>query len=166
MLSENKNQGIFDSLNPFHDSDADDGFNFGKYFELTYTQRLYGFAIFFVIGTILSLIGAFLLFTANIVGFAITYSLGSVSAVLATLFLFGPLKQIKGMFSSMHRGASVIVYFSLLILTLVIAFTLKNAPLCIILVIFQACAYVWYTITSFPGGQTACASICGSVVRV
>lgn len=156
--------GLLDNLNPFHSNDAEDGFNFGKYFSLSYEQRLYGFGIFCALGIILSLTGTIMIFTMNITGFAVTYTLGSVSMILATLFLFGPVKQIKEMFSSLHKGISVLVYFLLIILTLVAALAWNNGPLCIVFLILQFVAYLWYTITSIPGGQTMCKYCCKSVL--
>lgn len=165
MFGGNTNQGS-SLLNVFSDSDSSDGCNFGHYFKLSYKTRLYLFVGFAVIGLILSVIGTMLLFTLKIVPFAILYTFGNISMILATLFLFGPVKQIKDMCSSGHRIAAVVVYFGVLILTLVVAFTTKNAGLCLLLVGVQTVAYVWYTITSIPGGQTVCAACCRSAVSV
>jgi hypothetical protein len=165
MLSDTKSS-ILDGINPFADNDTGDEFNFGKYFKLSYEQRLYGFGIFAIIGILLSFIGTLTLFSMQLVTFAILYTLGKISMVLATLFLFGPMNQLKSMCSSVHRGISVAVYFTMLILVLVVAFTLKNPVLCIVLVIFETIAYLWYTITSIPGGQFCCKSCFTSVVNI
>lgn len=158
--------GLLDNLNPFHSNDAEDGFNIGKYFSLSYEQRLYGFGIFCAIGLLLSLIGTILIFTMNITGFAVTYTFGSISMIFATLFLFGPVKQIKDMFSNLHKGIAVLVYLVLMVLTLVAALAWHNGPLCIVFLILQFIAYLWYTITSIPGGQTMCKFCCKGIFDV
>ena len=168
MLASESNEetSILDSLNPFSQQDDDDGFNLGKYFKLSYETRIYGFIGCACIGILLSFIGTMMLFSVNITGFAIFYSFGNIAMIFATLFLFGPVKQVKGMFSSLHRAAAVITYFVAIILTLVVALAWENVGLCIVLLIIQVCAYLWYTITSIPGGQTFCKSCCQSVVSV
>lgn len=166
MLGGNNNNGLLDSINPFGSSDTEDGLNFGKYFELTYKQRILGFGILAITGILFSMIGTFLLFSLNLVGFAIMYTFGNISMVFATLFLFGPIKQIKSMFSSTHRAIAVITYFLLIIVTLVVAFTIKSAGICIFLVVLESVAYIWYTITSIPGGQTICESCCKNIVSI
>lgn len=157
---------MLDFTDPFSESDSDDRCNIGKYFELSYKSRLYGFCAFAAIGTLLSFIGAIKLFSGNVTVFAIMYSFGSISTIFATLFLFGPMNQIKKMYSSLHRAIAVIVYFSMLVVTLIIAFTLAIPALCIFLVILQYVAYIWYTIVSIPGGQYLCELYCGSIIRV
>lgn len=159
MFTDKKASGdnnLLDLINPFQKSDEEDGLNFGKMFSLTYKQRIYLFGAFTLIGLLFSLFGTIMVFTANIKRFAIAYTFGSICMILATLFLFGPMKQIKGMFSSTHRALAVGVYFSMIIITLVVAFKLENGGLCILCLILQVITYLWYTITSIPGGQTIC----------
>lgn len=166
MLSDTKTPSVLDAINPFSASDTEDNCNFGKYFKLSLEHRIYAFVIFGVIGVLLSLIGTLTLFAMNYVMFAILYTFGSISMVLATLFLFGPMNQIKGMFSSLHRALAVATYFTMLILVLIVAFTVKKPGLCLVLVALEAVAYVWYAITSIPGGQFCCKTCVGSVITI
>lgn len=159
--NDNNNAGLMGSFNLFRINDSDDEFNFGKYFSLSLEERMYAFGIFFTLGAILSIIGIILIFFLNLIGFAITYTFGNICMIIATLFLFGPMKQIRGMFDSLHRGLSVAVYGLMILLTLLAAFLWKSGSLCILFVILQFIAYIWYTITSIPGGQTMCQASCG-----
>ena len=56
---------------------------------LTYQQRLYGFAICFVVGWFLSFLSVIALAQNDITTFAIIYTFGSVTALCATGFLWG-----------------------------------------------------------------------------
>ncbi|VBB17570.1 Vesicle transport protein SFT2B [Yasminevirus sp. GU-2018] len=163
--NSNDNVNLLDSLNPFRSTD-DESWNIGKQFSLSYTQRMYGFGGFFALGVLFSLIGTLMIFSMQLTAFAIFYTLGGISSIIASLFLFGPMSQLRGMVSSVQRGLSVFVYVLMIVLTLVVAFTLHNGLLCILFVVLQFVAYVWYMITSIPGGQTACKSCFNSVTTV
>jgi len=154
------------SLNPFSSSDENDRFNFGNYCQLSYKHRIYGFGICFGVGLLFSFLGIVCLFFMNFVGFGITYSLGNICMIVSTLFLFGPINQIKSMFSSIHRGVATGIFLLAIIMTLVAAFAWHSAGLCILFLIIQVAAFVWYMITSFPGGQTICCSCVKSVANV
>lgn len=155
------------TLDLFHSmTDQDDGFNFGKYFELSYKHRMYGFIICSAIGLVLSFLGILCMFFMSLIGFGITYSLGNIFMILSTLFLFGPMKQIKSLFSSIHRAASTIIFVFAILMTLVAAFAWHSVGLCILFLIIQAAAFIWYIITSIPGGQTMCCSCVKSVTNV
>ncbi len=69
--------------------------------DMTYTQRVTGFAICAVCGYGLSLIGSLTLlggFTdKNIQTFAVLYALGNVVALMSTGFLMGPKRQCRVM---------------------------------------------------------------------
>jgi hypothetical protein len=133
---------------------------------LTYTQRVYGFVICCGLGLILASIAMVMLFATQIISFSILYTFGNVFMLAATFFLFGPMKQLQKMFESYHQAIAVACYILLMILTLVVAFTIANGLLCLLLVVFQILAYFWYTISSIPGGQTCCTSCCKSIVEV
>ena len=156
-------ESILDSLNPFYSSDEQDPYNLGSYFKLSYETRLYSFIGFSIVGVLFSLIGSLMIFSANLTGFAIAYSFGAICMMLATLFLFGPMKQIKNMFSTVHRTIAVITYLTAIVMTLISALLWQNGFLCLIFLVIQLIAYFWYMITSIPGGQTLCESCCQSV---
>src|SRR5947207_2614866 len=130
-------------FDPFSITDAEDRCNFGGYFSLSYKQRLYWFAAFFVIGLFLSMIGSIEIFTGNLVAFAITYSFGNISMILATLFLFGPMRQLRAMCSSCHRALSVTIFLLMIVMTLYAAVKLHNGMACILFLILQSIAYLW-----------------------
>ncbi len=137
-------------------SDSDDGCNIGKFFDLTYEQRFMGFAISSALGLICSFIGTMLMFSLNFAGFAVMYSFGNVCMIIATLFLFGPVKQFKSMFESWHMGIATGVFVLMIIMTLVAAFHWESVILCILFIVLQFIAYVWYVVNSIPGGRKMC----------
>jgi len=144
----------------------DDNCNIGKCFKLSYEQRFYGFIMFSGIGMFLSFIGTLLLFSMKLVEFAITYSFGSICMIMATFFLFGPVKQYKKIIKSTHRILAVSTYFITIILTLLAGLKWENVGLGIIFLLLQLVAYLWYTITSIPGGQTLCVNGCKSIIPI
>lgn len=144
--------------------DSDDSFNFGKSFELSFKQRLYGFIICCVIGFIFSLIGVLMLFGMNFSGFGICYSLGNIITIISTFFIFGLIKQIKSMFKSLHKACASIIFILSIIMTIISAVVLNNVGLCIIFLIIQIGAFIWYSILSIPGGQTLCCACVNSFV--
>jgi hypothetical protein len=77
--------------------------------------------------------------------------------------LFGPITQIKSMFKSVHKAVVTIIYILAIIMTLVAALKLHNVGLCIVCIVIQFVALIWYTIISLPGGQRICCSLTQSI---
>ncbi|PNH10950.1 Vesicle transport protein SFT2B [Tetrabaena socialis] len=125
---------------------------------LTWKQRLIGFGCCFGFGVLLTLISIPMLWTVQITKFAILYSVGSVISVLSTLFLMGPVKQFQRMFEE-KRFLATIAYFAAIGATLAVAFTTGNAGLCLVMLVLQILALVWYCLTWVPGGQAALKSM-------
>jgi len=146
-------QGTMDETSPFD-----------NFFKLTRTQRLYGFGICFVLGFVISLLSTLLLFTSELTGFAILYSIGNIVSLLSTGFLVGFKKQIKTMFAPVRWLASAI-YLGTLVLTLVVAFTLKIPVLCLILCIIQWLALFWYCASYVPYGRTIIKKVFGNCIQ-
>ncbi|KAG1671563.1 hypothetical protein FOA52_011286 [Chlamydomonas sp. UWO 241] len=121
---------------------------------LSMKQRLIGFGACVGLGVVLSLVAIPLLFLGNIPLFAVFYSLGSLLSIGSTMFLMGPLAQIKRMFED-HRMLATIVFLSAIVGTLLVAFLMENAALCLVLLFVQMCALSWYCITWIPGAQIA-----------
>eukprot|EP01023_Acetabularia_acetabulum_P009189 TRINITY_DN14065_c0_g1_i4.p2 TRINITY_DN14065_c0_g1~~TRINITY_DN14065_c0_g1_i4.p2 ORF type:complete len:165 (-),score=14.45 TRINITY_DN14065_c0_g1_i4:1526-2020(-) len=120
---------------------------------LTWTQRLWGFGICFAVGMLFTIISIWFVFVLNFKGFGVFYTLGSIATIASTFFLMGPLKQFKRMFKY-NRWIASLVYVGSIILTLVVAFAMKNSGfLVLILVVIQFCAMIWYILTYVPGGQ-------------
>lgn len=88
---------------------------------LSWSTRIKGFAVCFVVGILLTLLGSFaLFFHAGLRTFAVFYTLGNILSMASTCFLMGPLKQMRTMFASTRVIATCLVVFSL-IMTLVAA---------------------------------------------
>uniref|UniRef100_A0A7R9YT22 Vesicle transport protein n=1 Tax=Chlamydomonas euryale TaxID=1486919 RepID=A0A7R9YT22_9CHLO len=131
--------------------DAEDGCN------LSWKERFIGFGVCVASGIALSIISIPFLWIGNIALFAILYSVGSVTSIASTMFLMGPLRQIQRMFEN-HRIYATVTFLAAIVATLLVAFLLENAALCIVLLVIQMCALAWYCITWIPGAQTAVAS--------
>lgn len=85
---------------------------------LDWSTRIKGFAICFVLGIVLTILGG--VFFLNIRLFATFYTLGSVLTMISTCFLMGPVKQLKRMFDP-TRIMATIIYIVSLVLTIVAA---------------------------------------------
>ncbi|KAF5289726.1 hypothetical protein FQA39_LY03643 [Lamprigera yunnana] len=122
---------------------------------LSWSTRIKGFLICFIIGILLSLLGSFALFlSGGLTMFAVFYTLGNILSILSTCFLMGPINQIKKMFASTRVIATVIVVISF-ILTLVSAIYLKKAALALIFIIIQSLAMTWYSLSYIPYARDA-----------
>ncbi|CAG8780560.1 9154_t:CDS:2, partial [Gigaspora rosea] len=138
-------QGTMDESSPFDDL-----------FKLSRTQRLYGFGICFGLGFIISILSTLMLITGNIPGFAVLYTSKELSKRIqfSTGFLVGFAKQIKTMFAPVRWLAST-VFIASMVLTLVVAFLLKDAGfvLCIVMCVVQFLALFWYCASYIPYGR-------------
>ncbi|KAL6759718.1 Got1/Sft2-like family-domain-containing protein [Haematococcus lacustris] len=119
---------------------------------LSWKQRFIGFGTCLGIGILLTLVSIPMLWTLNIAGFAIFYSLGSLVSICSTVFLMGPVKQCQRMFEQ-HRVLATSVFLIAIVLTLFLAFKFGNAGLCLIMILIQLAALLWYCVTWIPGGQ-------------
>jgi hypothetical protein len=94
-----------------------------------------------------------MLFFFNYRAFAVFYTLGSLASLGSTMFLMGPLKQIKAMFSSTRIIATVIVLLSIV---LTIFFAVKGkAGLALLFCMIQFLAMIWYSISYIPFARDA-----------
>ena len=134
---------------------------------LSRTQRMYGFGICFTIGCIISLGSTFRVF--NPTQFALMYSLGNLVSFAATGFLVGPIAQCK-MACDKSRALATTIFLTSMIATLLTALLYKGgglAALCILLIIIQFSALVWYTASYIPMGQAMiCSCVKGVMGRV
>ena len=92
--------------------------------------------------------------TFNLYTFGILYSLGNVVAVASTMFLMGPFKQLKLMFSEKRWMASVAMILCL-VATLLSAFVLGKKGLTILFCILQFLAMTWYSLSYIPFARDA-----------
>ncbi|KAF9165080.1 hypothetical protein DFQ26_000628 [Actinomortierella ambigua] len=134
-------------------------------FSLSRTERLYGFAICFIVGFLMSILSTISLATGMIGIFATFFTLGNVISLLSTAFLIGPMRQVKTMFAPVRMIASI-VYIVVMILTLIVAFTLESFILCLILCIVQFLALFWYSASYIPYGRAAIKKIVGGCIEV
>ena len=123
---------------------------------LSWTQRIYGCIICAALGFLISM-GSFSKFAqligGNAIPFVAQYTFGSILSISSTCFLYGPISQAKTMMAS-TRIASTIVYFSLMIITILSAFVLKPPIIVmLLLIIAQYLAFTWYTLSLFPWGR-------------
>lgn len=121
----------------------------------SWTTRLKGFVICFVIGILLSLLGSFALFLhGGLKVFAVFYTLGNVVSMISTCFLMGPFKQIKKMFAPTRAIATILVIVSFT-LTIIAAVVLEKALLALLFIIIQSLAMTWYSISYIPYARDA-----------
>ena len=109
---------------------------------LTFKQRVYGFAICFCIGCVISLssmLSFHQLLHGNPVPFAIKYSLGNTIALLSTGFLMGPKTQLKRM-SHPTRWIAALIYVLAIVGTITFCFTPPHSALLVVIcIIIQVC---------------------------
>jgi len=129
----------------------------------SWSTRIKGFIICFVLGIVLSMLGTFFLFLPNgLTLFAIFYTFGNLIALASTCFLMGPFNQIKKMFAE-TRIIATIVMFVCMALTLMAALWWKIPGLAILFCIMQFCAMTWYSISYIPFARDAvkkCGATC------
>ena len=92
--------------------------------------------------------------TYNLYTFGILYSLGNVVAIASTMFLMGPVKQVKLMFSEKRWMASTAMILCLA-MTLVSAFILGKKGLTVLFCILQFLAMTWYCLSYIPFARDA-----------
>lgn len=122
---------------------------------LSWSTRIKGFLICFILGFVFSIMGSFFLFLKNgLTLFGIFYTLGNITALSSTCFLMGPLNQLKKMFASTRIIATALVLI-LILLTLFSAFWWKKTGLVILFCILQFIAMTWYSISYIPYARDA-----------
>ncbi|XP_061176875.1 vesicle transport protein SFT2B-like [Saccostrea echinata] len=122
---------------------------------LSWSTRLKAFAVCFVLGITLSILGSVLLWFKNgLVLFAVFYTFGNILSLASTCFLMGPFKQLKKMFAKTRVIATILVLV-MFVLTLVCAFALKNPALTLVCCILQFLALTWYSLSYIPFARDA-----------
>ncbi|KZV60941.1 SFT2-domain-containing protein [Peniophora sp. CONT] len=125
-----------------------------KFLGLSRKQRLYGFVGCYGIGFVLSLLGTILLLLGGLTSFAILYALGTIVSLIGTGFLIGFGKQVKLMFKPVRVVATIIFLISIGLI-FVGAFAIGNGVICIIFVIIEYVAFLWYTLSYIPYARQA-----------
>jgi len=127
---------------------------------LTRTQRLYGFAGCYALGLVLSVLGTVMFFVGGLASFAVLYALGTIVSLIGTGFLIGFSKQLKLMFKPV-RVVAAIVFLAMIVMIFISAFLLSNGTLCIIFVVLEYLAFLWYTLSYIPYARTAVLKVFG-----
>ncbi|CAB3361373.1 Hypothetical predicted protein [Cloeon dipterum] len=122
---------------------------------LSWSTRIKGFVICFVLGCLLSIFGTItLFFKRGFVVFAVLYTIGNVISLASTCFLMGPFNQIKKMFAPTRIIATILMVVCL-VMTLVAAIWLHKAGLSLLFVILQFLAMTWYSLSYIPYARDA-----------
>ncbi|CAH1959300.1 unnamed protein product [Acanthoscelides obtectus] len=122
---------------------------------LSWSTRIRGFLICFIIGILLSFLGSFALFLHKGLGiFAVFYTLGNIVSMLSTCFLMGPFNQVKKMFASTRYIATILV-FIMFVLTIIAATVWHKPLLALLFIIFQSIAMTWYSLSYIPYARDA-----------
>ncbi|XP_047497426.1 vesicle transport protein SFT2A-like isoform X1 [Penaeus chinensis] len=133
---------------------------------LSWSTRVKGFAICFILGFLFSLLGSALFFLPKgTVLFAIFYTLGNVMALSSTCFLMGPVNQCKKMFAKTRIIATIIMFVAL-IMTLIAAFVVHKKGLALLMVLIQFLAMTWYSLSYIPYARDAAKKCFASCVDV
>lgn len=118
---------------------------------LNRTQRMLGFGVCFGMGMLLSMMSPY--FILRPVKLATSLTLGNVLSIGSMMFLMGPTKQCQSMMDSKRRAATL-VYMGSLVLTLLAAFLVKSRLLCLLCIVVQYAALLWYSLSYIPYGQS------------
>ncbi|VEN62833.1 unnamed protein product [Callosobruchus maculatus] len=122
---------------------------------LSWSTRIRGFLICFIIGILLSFLGSFALFLhRGLRVFAVFYTLGNIVSMLSTCFLMGPCNQVKKMFASTRYIATILV-FVMFILTIIAATVWHKPLLALLFIIMQSLAMTWYSLSYIPYARDA-----------
>jgi len=116
-------------------------------FELTFQERLIGFAITYAFGMLCSVLSWFRF--GDLRAFGILMTTGNLCSIGGTLFLMGPMRQFQRMFDPTRAGATVLLFVSMAG-TFAAAFILKSAFLTLLCCVAQYLALIWYTLSYIP----------------
>ncbi|XP_013406460.1 vesicle transport protein SFT2B [Lingula anatina] len=125
---------------------------------LSWSTRIKGFLVCFILGILLSVMGSCFLWMGytgtGLLLFGLFYTLGNIVSILSTMFLMGPCNQLKKMFAETRIIATivVIVFFAL---TLMAALWWQIAGLALLFCILQFLALTWYSISYIPFARDA-----------
>jgi hypothetical protein len=85
---------------------------------------------------------------------AATLTLGNALSLGSTLLLVGPSRQCAAMLERQRLGATAL-YLASILATLVAAFYVKSRALCLLCILAQYCALIWYSLSFIPWAQAA-----------
>ncbi|KAL7677403.1 hypothetical protein ACOME3_003640 [Neoechinorhynchus agilis] len=141
--------GIFDRMATKFLPAKDESASPPSRFKMSARNRMLGFTIAVGVGVLFLVIAIGLIFGSHFKGFGTFYTFATVSFLIATCFLSGPITQFKQMLSP-ERVVASLTMVVFIVLTLVMAFAVKNAILVLIFAILQILATIYYILTLFP----------------
>jgi len=103
---------------------------------------------------VLSVLGTVMLIIGGLGSFSVLYGLGTVVSLIGTGFLIGFRKQLKLMFKPV-RIVATIVFLVMIIMIFISAFVIDSSTLCIVFVVLEYLAFLWYTLSYIPYARTA-----------
>mmetsp|Transcript_13471 Transcript_13471/g.20133 ORF Transcript_13471/g.20133 Transcript_13471/m.20133 type:complete len:248 (+) Transcript_13471:64-807(+) len=138
--------------------------------QMTYQQRVMGFAVCFTAGYLMSFVSLKLIFKlveGNPAPFVFMYTSGNLLSLLSSTFLSGPSRQFKNMFDDKRKTTSII-YLSTLGTSIVVCFiplpALPKMGVLVLLLLVQMCASLWYTLSYVPYGRATARRMLRSVM--
>jgi len=138
--------------------------------QMTYQQRVMGFAVCFTAGYLMSFVSLKLIFKlveGNPAPFVFMYTSGNLLSLLSSTFLSGPSRQFKNMFDDKRKTTSII-YLSTLGTSIVVCFiplpALPKMGVLVLLLLVQMCASLWYTLSYVPYGRATARRMFRSVM--
>lgn len=131
--------------------------------DLSMKTRFIASAVLGIIGVVLSVISFFTFYT-SIPTFVVIFTLGTICSVAGTFFSSGPRKQIEKLKEKEHLIATICLVLSF-ILVFIAAFAIKHVAACVVFVILEVVAYVFFYITLFPGGVKAIKAIVKTIFK-
>ncbi|KEG12559.1 SFT2 domain containing 2 [Trypanosoma grayi] len=121
---------------------------------LSWSSRIQGYLLFTALGFFSSAMGWVALGIGYYWKYSVLSTLGSAMSLASTLIIMGPHAQLQYMCDEYRRTSSML-YIGSLLLTFVVAFTLKSAVLCLICGLLQYACLIWYSLSYVPYGREA-----------
>lgn len=125
---------------------------------LTGAQRIIGFLVCFGMGMLLSMLAP--VFILRPTKLATVLTLGNILSIGSMMFLVGPTKQVQSMFER-KRWVATAAYLTSLLATLIAAFWLKSKLICLLFIIVQYGALIWYSLSYIPYGHSMALRLLG-----
>ncbi|KAI8865788.1 SFT2-domain-containing protein [Ramicandelaber brevisporus] len=126
-----------------------------EWIQLTYMQKLVGFAVCAGTGVLCFFISIMKLTMVSPTGFAAAFSMGSLLILLSIAILRGPRAHIKQMISSRQRGVMSLLYIGALFGTLYFSVVKGEFLGAVVFAGLQFITLVWYLKTYLPSNPTS-----------
>lgn len=131
----------------------------------SFKVRIIGGVVCAVISALFCFLSFVPFWDGDMVTFSIVYAIGSIGAICSTFFFAGWKKQMKLLKSNVPCLIAAICICACIILLLVVGNITKSRALCVIVVLLQWAAQIFYCICAFPGGWTAIKTLCGGLCK-